>query len=345
MKNIRIVIISSLSVIAFIAWFYLPSNKQLDVTNETSIGLLPAEEANHNKMKLLNKQKKQATHPKSNEELELVESEAIHLAETLFSNIINKQAVDFSAEKRLINYLKESNNEQVYHFIVDALNSVELGSESGDRLTEYGLSLLAAVDSLRASEVFFDFVGREGWQQSSAIYIVSKSISKLASNDAYKNLAQQTFTQAKDDNPFIGELAKAIAYNPQEAQVDYLISYVDTLSKSKSTGAVQAMRTIHEESLVPHIVSYTTDNSSSKVQKAALNSLANMGQYEAASALITWSSTQSKDSTKEVEKLFITALGRSPSTKRAIDKEIHLQEFDSDNLKELIIKLSNDGVN
>ncbi len=302
----------------------------------------PIDESNLSN-KQLNIQKKYKSVPQANGGIEL--GEAVLLAETLFGSIINKQTVNFSAEKRLINYLKENNDEQVYHFIIEVLNSAEIGTESGDRLIEYGLNLLAAVDSISTAEVFFDFVGKEEWQQSSAIYVVRKTLEKLASSDAYHNLAQQAFTHAKDGNPFVGELPTAIAYNPKEAQVVYLISYVDSLSKSKSAGAVQAMRTIHKESLVPHIVSYTTDNSSSEVQRAALDSVANMGQYEAASALITWSSTQPKDSVQEVEKLFVTALGRSPSTKRAIDKEINLQEFDSDNLKKLIIKLSNDGIN
>lgn len=269
--------------------------------------------------------------------------EALQIANTLLSNINNNEEINFSDEKALLNYLKVTNDEEVYLLIIEKLQTAVVGNESDDRLVEYSLSLLAAVDSLRASEIFFTFIGRAEWKDSSAIYIAKKSISKLTRNGDYTALVQQTFTQTNDDNPFVRELSLAIARHATTEQVDYLISFVDSPSKNKSMGASQAMSSIHKESLVPHITSYITESSTKAVHSTALNSLANMGQYEAASALITWSSQQPQASIDQVEKLFTIALSRSPSAKRAIEKEINAKEFANENVKELIIKLSNEG--
>lgn len=269
---------------------------------------------------------------------------ALQIANTLLSSIFNNEEINFSDEKALLKYLKATNDEEVYLHIIEKLQAAVAGNESDDRLVEYSLSLLAAVDSLRASEVFFTFIGRAEWKDSSAIYIVNKAISKLTRNGDYTDLVQQTLTQANDDNPFVRELSSAIARNATTEQVDYLISFVDSPSKNKSMGASQAMNSIHKESLVPHITSYITDSSTKAVHTTALNSLANMGQYEAASALITWSSKQPQGSIDQVEQLFTIALSRSPSAKRAIEKEINAKEFANENVKELILKLSNEGL-
>jgi hypothetical protein len=85
---------------------------------------------------------------------------ALQIVKDLLGDIYNKQKVDFLAEKELLKYLKETNDEQVYQFIIETLESADIGNESADRLIEYSLSLLAAVDSRRASELFFTFVAR-----------------------------------------------------------------------------------------------------------------------------------------------------------------------------------------
>lgn len=270
----------------------------------------------------------------------LKEGEALQIAETLLSHIYNNQTVDFSAEKSLLNYLKETNNEHVYQFIIEKLKAANTGNESDDRLIEYSLSLLAAVDSSRASEIFFDFVAKDKWQGSNAIYTIRKSIEKLNRNGNYTDLAQQTFTQSKDDSPFISELAETIAHHANVEQIDYLISYIDSESKNKSTVASDAISKIQTESLVPHITRYLSNSSTINVQNTVLNTLANMGQYEAASALIVWSSKQSNASAEQIEQLFNIAVRRSPSTKRAIEKELVFLDFTSEELKELIINIS-----
>lgn len=271
----------------------------------------------------------------------LKESEALQIVDTLLNNVFNNQTIDFVAEKALLSYLKATNNEPLYQLIVKKLQSANTGNDNDDRLVEYGLSLLATIDSPRASELFYTFIAKDNWQGSNAIYTVRKSVSRLSRNSAYIDLIQQTFTQTTDENPFLGELVVAIAYHAKVEQIDYLISYVDGGFKNKSTVVSHAMTEIRSEYLVPHITSYLSDNSTKNVQNIALNSLANMGQYEAASALIAWSSRQPKGSLKQVEELFSIALKRSPSTKRAVEKEINFQEFACEELKELIIYMSN----
>ncbi len=284
--------------------------------------------------------KEQAVTNETKDKEMLKEMEALKIVESLLNNILNNQAIDYAAEKELLSYLKATNNEQVYQLIVEKLQNANAGNDNDDRLLEYGLSILAAIDSPRASELFYAFIAKDNWQGSAAIYTVRKSVSRLSRSPAYTELVQQTFSQTADENPFIGELATAIAYHAKAEQIDYLISYVDGELQNKSRASGGAMKKIQTESLVPHITSYISDNSTKNVQSIALNSLAHMGQYEAASALISWSARQPKGSAKQVEELFAIALSRSPSTQRAIEKELHFQDFSSEELKELIINLS-----
>ncbi|ABM02272.1 conserved hypothetical protein [Psychromonas ingrahamii 37] len=280
--------------------------------------------------------------PKEAESILISQKQALQIIDDNLYNAINNQVVDVTAERELLDYLRKTNNEQVYLFIMEKLESTNKGNKSDDRLIEYALSLLAAVDSPRASELFFNVVRQDDWSGSNAIYSVRSSISRLArnNNNNYNSLIQQTFTQVNDENPFLNELAVAIAEDAEIEQVDYLISYVDSPLKNKSAVINQAMHSINKESLVPHITTYISDSSSSSVQNVALNTLANMGQYEAASALIAWSSTQRIEAKKQVESLFTIALARSPSTQRAIEKEILFYEFTSEELKQTIINLS-----
>jgi hypothetical protein len=305
-------------------------------SQQQSIPLSPVEEEIERsafKSKVKNVQKEA-------ESILISQKQALQIIDDNLYNTINNQVVDVTAERELLDYLRKTNNEQVYLFIMEKLQSASKGNESDDRLIEYALSLLAAVDSPRASELFFNVVRQDDWQGSNALYSVRNSISRLARNNNYDSLMQQTFTQVNDENPFLNELAVAIAQDAEIEQVDYLINYVDSPLKNKSAVINQAMHSINKESLVPHITTYISDSSSSNVQNVALNTLANMGQYEAASALIAWSSTQRIEAKKQVESLFTIALARSPSTQRAIEKEILFYEFTSEELKKSIIDLS-----
>lgn len=275
------------------------------------------------------------------EKKELSDKDALTIAKMLLSRVYNSETIDFNAEKELLTYLKTTNKEVVYQFIVEKLQSAIKGNKNDDILIEYTLSLLVAIDTQRASEVFFGFVAEDDWQGSRAIYNVKKSIEKLNRGGQYTALAQQAFTIANEENPFIGELATTIARHAEAEQIEYLFGYIDEKYESKHMFVKRAMNTIHDESLVPHIAGYLKDNSTANIKNTVLNTLANMGQYEATAALIKWSSTQSKSSAEQVEKLFDIAVQRSPSTKRAIEKELHIQSFVSSEVKLVIANAAN----
>ncbi|MGF1842549.1 HEAT repeat domain-containing protein [Vibrio clamense] len=272
--------------------------------------------------------------------LTLNQEQALQSIEMLLANISNGQRVDLATERKVLAYLKENNDEYVYQLIANYINKAVPGDPNDDRMVKYCLSLLAVIDSFSASELFFSLILEDNWQEFDDIYSVRQSISKLTMNVDYTELIQQSFTQADEFNPFISDLASAIGRNAQTEQVDYLLEYVDSPIENKSRAANNAMNQIKTEALVPSITPYLYDESTDSVKTAALNSLAHMGQYEAASALISWSSQQPLDAADKIEHLFTIALSRSPSTKRAIEKEINTQNFSNEELKTLIINLS-----
>ncbi|MBU2919352.1 hypothetical protein KO505_15490 [Psychrosphaera sp. F3M07] len=279
---------------------------------------------------------------KLNNESEQLSSNDKQLKNTirLLSNIYNNKTVDLKVEKSLLKYLKDTDNAEIYQVIIDNIHNANLGNESDDRLVEYSLSLLAAIDSTRSAQIFYDSISTGKWQGSNAIYTVRKSIEKLARTPNHIELVQTTFSKVSEDNPFINELAIAIAKNAKKEQIDYLIGYIDNKSVTKSNAATRAMNKIKAEPLVPHIIKYISENSSIAVQNTALSSLANMGQYEATSALITWSSKQDITSSNQVKELFTIALRRSSSTTRAIEKELSSKVFVSNDIKNVIIQLT-----
>ena len=352
MKKLTLIIFFIVSIISIFGCINMYTEKQSKALPETEVNAASSFEletkntqqitTEESKLASENKTvitKKQANNKENNQQI-LTNDEAIETADSILNNIKSNQSVDLSAEKELIKYLKETNNEAVFQLIIEHIKNTNSGNKDDDRLIEYSLSLLAAIDSPRASEIFFGFVKEDNWENSAAIYTVNKSISRLARNENYTGLIEQTFAQTNDESPFLNELASGIAHNAKAEQVDYLINYIDSDSKNKSLASSQAMIKISSEPLVPHILSYTSDNSSKNVQTAALNSLANMGQYEAASALIKWSSEQSSTAVDEVATLFEIALRRSPSTKRAIEKEINDLSFNSSQIQERIIQMA-----
>ena len=348
MKKLTLIIFFIVSIISIFGCINMYTEKQSKALPETEVNAVSSFELENKntqqittaESKLASENKTVITKKQANNQKILADDKAIETADNILNNIKNNQSIDLSAEKELIKYLKETNNEAVFQLIIEHIKNTNSGNKDDDRLIEYSLSLLAAIDSPRASEIFFGFVKEDNWENSTAIYTVNKSISRLARNENYTGLIEQTFAQTNDESPFLNELASGIAHNAKAEQVDYLINYIDSDSKNKSLASSQAMIKISSEPLVPHILSYTSDNSSKNVQTAALNSLANMGQYEAASALIKWSSEQSSTAVDEVATLFEIALRRSPSTKRAIEKEINDLYFNSNQIKEKIIQMA-----
>lgn len=243
---------------------------------------------------------------------------------------------NITAERALIEYLKITDDQKVYQYIYERLINATLASVEGDKLMEYGLSILASVESKAATELLLRVVNHKDWENSDAIYLVKKSIAYLNQNGVANAQMQQAFTQSKDNSPFLNEIARSLVKKPNPEQVDFLFSYVQEEDNSKAVAAINALTSIKLESMVPTVSQYLVSSSSEQVE-AALNSLANLGQYEAASALISWSATQPAEQKASVTQLFDTAVSRSPSTLRAIKKEAVDKSFESSEIKSHIL--------
>ncbi|MCL1068625.1 hypothetical protein L2735_17785 [Shewanella olleyana] len=278
---------------------------------------------------------------KDAETTDLSKAEVIKGIDALITSIIGNNEIDFELEKSIVAYLKSNDDYEVYHHLLELLNEAMLGTKTGDRLTEYCLSLLAAVGTISSTELILKVVNEKDWEGSEAVYLVNKAVSSLNRDGEHTTLIEQAFTQSSDGNPYLTEIAANIAKHAQVEQITYLFSFIEDGSSSKDIVASNAMSRVQNESLVPAITEYLTDNNPQKVD-VALSSLANMGQYEAASSLIAWSATQSIEETSKVASLFDIATRRSPSTARAIKKEASQTQFLSDEVKALVLSYSVD---
>ncbi|AWB57095.1 hypothetical protein [Colwellia sp. Arc7-D] len=259
----------------------------------------------------------------------------------LLDNASNGAVVDIQFEKSLITYLRNTDDKDIYNYILDILNNAELSTPDGDSLVEYTISLLAAINTPSASKLMLDVVNTKKWQGSEAVYLVKKAISRFNRSGDFTELVQQAYAESSDTSPYLNELATSIAKNAKAEQVQYLFDYIDSKESAKNIAARSALNTIQTESLVPNLTQYLSSDSTEKVN-VALSSLANMGQYEAASALISWSAAQSLEAKSTVASLFEVALRRSPSTKRAIKKEVLATQFANNEIKGLILSYMTD---
>ncbi|WP_147301915.1 hypothetical protein [Thalassotalea euphylliae] len=279
-------------------------------------------------------------HPKKPETGEqgksLTSDDALGILTELLDNIASGTAVDIASETSLIAYLKETSGKRALTYLVERLKALDLGAAYGNRVIEYGLSLLAAVKSTGSTELMLEIIREQNWQGSDAIYLAKKSITKVNRQGNYTALMQQTFEEIDGKSPFLDELASSIAKNAQQEQVKFLFNYVDEQASAKGNSATNALKAIQTESLVPVISQYLVGNSKPKTN-AALNTLANMGQYEAVSILISWSAGQPKANTAQIAGLFDIATRRSPSAVRAIEKEVNYHSFVSADIKNLLL--------
>ena len=259
----------------------------------------------------------------------------------LLENTSNGAVVDIQFEKSLITYLRNTDDKDIYNYILNKLNNAELSTPDGDSLVEYTISLLAAINTFSASKLMLDVVNTKSWQGSEAVYLVKKAISRFNRSGDFTKLVQQAYAKSSDTSPYLNELATSIAKNAKGEQVQYLFDYIDSNESAKDIAARNALNKIQTESLVPNITQYLSSNSAEKVN-VALSSLANMGQYEAASALISWSAGQSLEAKSTVASLFEVALRRSPSTERAIKKEVLSTHFANNEIKGLILSYVTD---
>ncbi|MGB2739021.1 MAG: hypothetical protein WBC60_00540 [Cognaticolwellia sp.] len=337
-------------LIVFITYFiwYDTENLQSDkYNNKSEIVDLSSQKTSlvsSNKVKLQkvdNSQKPNSNSLEKHESALLTGEKAMLGLTALLDSASNGTGVNIQFEKSLITYLRSTDDKDIYNYILNKLNNAELSTPSGDSLMEYTISLLAAINTSSASKLMLDVVNTKSWQGSEAVYLIKKAISRFNRSGDFTALVQQAYAESSDTSPYLNELATSIAKNAKAEQVQYLFDYIDSKESAKDIAARSALNTIQTESLVPNITQYLSSDSIEKVD-VALGSLANMGQYEAASALISWSATQSLEAKSTVASLFEVALRRSPSTKRAIKKEVLAKQFANNEIKALILSYMTD---
>ena len=249
-------------------------------------------------------------------------------------NQLNLGAIELLFEKKLIKLLRQQPNKQIYQDIVKLLQSED--ADLNSRRQEYLLSLLAALNTSESVEVFLSALENISVSESNAIYTVKKSMQRLSRTSQYSKLFEESFINMDSDNLFISDVAQSIAKNAQAKDLDFIISQIDANDK-KSEVALQSMEYLNNEKLVPQLQTLIqTRTPESSVTQASLQSLAGMGQYESAVALIQWSATIPSSSQSVVEILFKKAGNRSPSTYRAIEKELNRTQFVSSEVKQVI---------
>ncbi len=249
-------------------------------------------------------------------------------------NQLKVGAIELSLEKKLIKLLRQQPNKQIYQDIVKLLRSQD--ADLNSRRQEYLLSLLAAINTSESVEVFLSELENISVSESNAIYTVKKSMQRLSRTSQYSKLFEESFINMSSDNLFISDVAQSIAKNAQAENLDFIISQIDANDK-KSEVALQSLEYLKNEKLVPQLQTLIqTRTPDSSVTQASLQSLAGMGQYESAVALIQWSATIPSSSQMVVETLFTTAGNRSPSTYRAIEKELNRTQFVSSEVKQAI---------
>jgi hypothetical protein len=337
-------------LIVFITYFiwYGTGNVHSDTyANKAEIVDVPVHQTNlvnSNKAKLQkddNSQNSKSNSLEKHESTLLTAEAAMQGLTALLDSASNGTGVNIQFEKSLITYLRNTDDKDIYNYILNKLNNAELSTPDGDSLVEYTISLLAAINTSSASELMLDVVNTKNWQGSEAVYLVQKAISRFNRSGDFTELVQQAYTESSDTSPYLDELATSIAKNARAEQVQYLFDYIDSKGSAKYIAARNALNTIHTESLVPNITQHLSSDSTEKVN-VALSSLANMGQYEAASALIIWSAAQSLEAKSTVASLFEVALRRSPSTERAIKKEVLATQFANNEIKSLILSYVTD---
>jgi hypothetical protein len=242
--------------------------------------------------------------------------------------------IDIGLEKQLINSLKQTSNPQILAEISQLLQQPDANLTS--RNQEYLLSLLAVVNTHESVSLLLDTLENTPITDSNAIYSAKKSLQKIARSDTYLSLFESTFSNMDSDNLFLPDIANAIAKNASESSFDFIINQIDSLG-DKSSIAMNSMENITQEKLVPKLQQIINSRDpNSELSQVSLTTLANMGQYEAAAALIQWSASQPPSADKLVTELFNSAVNKSPSAYRAIEKELNSYDFSSSEIKKTI---------
>jgi hypothetical protein len=248
--------------------------------------------------------------------------------------------IDIGLEKQLINSLKQTPNPQVLAEMHQLLQQPDANLTS--RNQEYLLSLLAVVNTHESVSLLLNTLVNTPITDSNAIYSAKKSLQKIARSDIHLSLFESTFSNMDSNNLFLPDIANAIAKNASESSFDFIINQIHN-SGDKSIIAMNSMESITKEKLVPKLQQLINSTEpGSELSLVSLKTLASMGQYEAAAALIQWSASQPSNADKLVTELFTSAVNRSPSTYKAIEKELNRYDFSSPKIKKTIQTIYSD---
>ena len=253
----------------------------------------------------------------------------------LLMQLSANEYLDLALEKSFIKYMQLSNDNNIYRHIFTTLSK----ENTTVKLQEYLISVLAAVNTSESISLLLTIIESTSIVAADAVYSTKKSIERIGRTPEHIALVQQSFSQLNDDSLFVTDLANVIAKNAEKDNVLFLLGYINEGVGAKKDAAISSMSLLQNEKLVPELQkAIEVDNN--EVTQVALVALASMGQYEAASALIQWSAKQPATSISQVEVIFNTAIARSPSTKRAIKKELGDYTFRSSDIKNKILVLT-----
>lgn len=248
--------------------------------------------------------------------------------------LLAKGEVNIKLEKQLIESLRNNPNPLVYEEFNQLLQIAD--SNLNSRNQEYLLSLLAVINTGESVSLLLTTLENTKISDSNAIYVAKKSLQKISESAEHINQLEASFEAMSSDNLFLPDIANGIAKNAAEPNFDFLVAQVDAANE-KSPIAIASMTNITNERLVPQLQQLLNTRAvESELSVASLKTLAGMGQYEAAVALIQWSAQQPASSKAFVGELFSAAGQRSPSTYRAIDKQLHRHQFTSTEIKSVI---------
>ncbi|WP_112479711.1 hypothetical protein [Vibrio variabilis] len=283
----------------------------------------------------------------SKDSIETVESDAtmetVWSSESLWQTLLDTRAEgnqSFDIEKRLIEALKRQPNTAVYNEIRAKL----LLPDDGQRTHEYLLSLLASINTPESVAVLLEALGALVEPSSDTIYAAKQSLRYITRSDRHMEQLKASFAKLPNDSLYLGDLARGIAQNAAESDLEFLIAVAGGSNSeqqdSKVGWALSSMSYLSNERLVPQLKDVIASKESTPaLVDASLESLAMMGQYEAGVALIEWSTIQSASALPRVERLIVKAQSRSPSMTRAIDKTLHRQDFNSEEVRTMIERL------
>ncbi|MCL1137693.1 hypothetical protein [Shewanella pneumatophori] len=338
-KQLIIVLVGTTALVAI--YFATSAGDQLQSTSQSNVNNpQTAKEINDTSAKSIkvssvkNESKRIKNSNDKDIKTESLSHEEVYEHWTKMKELLENGEINVALEKQLIDFLKQNNDLQIYTELMQLLQIPDSNLES--RNQEYLLSLLASINTKESVSLLLGVLEEGLVTDSNAIYVAKKSLKKITQSATHINLLENSFSNMTSDNIFLTDVTRGIARNASEQNFDFLVTQVNAANE-KSPVALTSIGLINSEKLVPKLQQTISSNSpEAKLSIASLNALANMGKYEASVALIQWSSKQPSSNKVLVKHLFTKATQKSPSTYRAIEKQLNKHNFASTDIKTVI---------